>query len=163
MNDQLIEKTKKLLENGVEMITNPYYLGEENRTEQQTKSMRGQRGLFLDFHEQMFSLKDSEIMYLRESYKRFYTENKLSESEYIYNDLALINDAIDYQYCIRFDDLFDLQITSDVVESWREGVKIAEERGVIDSDHLISIIKFLYLNKHSVNPKQKVRELVQVL
>ncbi len=114
--------------------------GQYSPSVQRELSLRGQRTAFVEFHGFMFSLSDMQLQSLKKAYKQFHLETQ--DDQYSYVDKNLINDAIDYQICIRAADGFDIQHTSkDVLESWRHNARIAEQYPEITSGHLISLVE----------------------
>lgn len=139
MNTHAIDTAKKLFAKGLAGICNPIYLTVDG---QQFKSLAGQRTTFLAFHKFMFSLSDIEIAQLNNGYKRFYADNRIGEMDSVFNDVALIKDAIDYQLCIRSADAFDIvNIGEDVAASWQVNVGISKDFEEVTSEHLIDLAK----------------------
>jgi hypothetical protein len=163
MSNHAIEVVKKLVEKGIPVITNPYYMESiyngksteqiklENKKEadeqypaglQRELSLRGQRTGFIEFHRYMFAMTDIEIQQLKKAYKKFHADT--FEEEYIYTDQSLLNDALDYQLCIRSADGFDIQhVSKDVLDSWKYNVKLAEDFPEITSEHLIHTVQIV--------------------
>lgn len=141
MNTHAIDTAKKLFTKGLVGICNPMYLTIDSDS-QQFRSLAGQRTAFLQFHQFMFSLSDVEISQLNNGYKRFFADNKIGEMDSVFNDVALMKDAIDYQLCIRSADAFDIvNIGEDVAASWQVNLKISQDFEEVTSEHLIDLAK----------------------
>lgn len=141
MNTHAIDTAKKLFTKGLAGICNPMYLTIDADS-QQFKSLAGQRTTFLAFHKFMFSLSDIEIAQLNNGYKRFFADNRISDMDSVFNDVALIKDAIDYQLCIRSADAFDIvNVGEDVAASWQVNIGIARDFEEVTSEHLIDLAK----------------------
>lgn len=166
MNTNAINVMKKLARMDHPMITSPEYLGSkfagksseqikiENKKEKDEQfprdvqvelSLRGQRTAFIEFHRFMFAMTDIEIQQLKKAYKKFYAQNR--SDEYVYTDVSLLNDAIDYQICIRSADGFDIKdVSLDVLQSWNHNRALAEDYPEITSEHMINLA--LEVKKH---------------
>ena len=141
MNLHALTVAKKNQSKHLAGITNPYNLF-LNKSSQPYKSLASQRILFIDFHEFMFSMNDQEVQKLNRSFKKYWSDTKLGESEFTYNDVNLLHDAIHYQLCIRSADGFDIQqVSEDVSQSWSVNQSIAKDYENVDSVKLIGLAK----------------------
>lgn len=163
----IIEITKKMQAEGRTVIVNPLYLltnlaaaasqvilkmrdegGRLLPEAQQELSLRGERIAFIEFHRCMYNLNNAEIAELKHAMKQFYFEKKLGESEDIYNDVSLVEDAIDYQFCLRGGDQnFSADICEEIAKSFKNNIKLSLQYEEIDSNHLIKFVKNL-INKY---------------
>lgn len=172
----IIEITKKMAAEGMTTITNPAHLKTElsklNEEEikkmrsengqlvpaaQQEMSLRGDRIAFIEFHRYIYDLSDVEIAELKQAMKQFYYKEKLGESEYIYCDQSLLEDAIDYQFCLRGSSNFSPGICEEIAISFKNNIKLALQYSEIDSKHLIAFAKRL-INKHREQERRKQME-----
>lgn len=166
MNINALNVMEKLAQRDLPIIASPNYLdskfagksveqiklesdkgGDDQfpRDVQAELSLRGQRTSFIEFHRFMFAMTDLEIKRLKRSYKKYYAENR--SEEYVYIDVSLLNDALDYQLCIRSADGFDVkEVSIDVLRSWNYNRSLADDHPDITSAHMIALA--LEVKKH---------------
>jgi len=158
-----IERTKKMMMDGWAVITNPANLesqftgmtteeikaGRKDKTQQfppavqRELSLRGNRTAFIEFHRFMYSLSDDEILKLAAAMKQFVYEERLAEDKYTYSDQRILEDAIHYHFCIRFEKNFSAQIAEQIAEHFAQECKIAQDYQEVTSEHLIKFTKNL--------------------
>jgi hypothetical protein len=110
-------------------------------------SLRGDKTAFVEFHRYMFALIDGEILKLAAAMKQFVYKERLSEDEYTYSDQRILEDAIHYHLCVRFDRDFSVQIADQIARHFRQECKIAQDYQEVTSELLITFAKNL-LEKH---------------
>ncbi|WP_018125159.1 hypothetical protein [Desulfovibrio oxyclinae] len=140
LNQYAMKMQKQVVaKNGPYTIVNPYYL-EENQDSQRYKSLSAQRTSFLEFHRYMFSLSDERVQRLHHNFKDFCLEQRLCESDHVYLDVQLLQDAIAYQLALRSPDMFDVfAVTKDISQSWRSNIKTAIDFDDVTSERLIEL------------------------
>jgi hypothetical protein len=175
-----IQKTIKMMKDGLTVITNPIYLKSESADKssedikkmrqgdgqltpagQQELSLRGCRTALIEFHRYMYNLSDSDIRRLWNAKKQYWIDHKLAEDENTYCDVNLMIDAIQYQVCIRDEKQFDQMIADQIARSFLHNIKLAANYPEITSQHMINLVKKLfddYLKK--ADNFQKSREIL---
>lgn len=136
-----IDKTIFLVKQGRVAICNPMYLSNQHLTEQQEKSMLGNRTVFLAFHRFMFDLQNSQIDKIWHAYKTENVKAQVNFPDEKCCDLLLLCDAIQYQIAIRHDNQADPAITEEIAISFHQNAKLANDFEEITSDYLINVIK----------------------
>jgi len=163
----IIELTKRMMEDGLAVVTNPTYLkskladksseeikkmrqddGQLTPAAQREMSLRGDRLGLIEFHRFVYELTDDEIKRLWNAKKQHWIDNKLGEDKYTYCDVNLFIDAIQYQICIRDETQFDMMIADEIARSFRHNVKITADFPEITSQHMLSYVKNL-IEKYS--------------
>lgn len=167
-----IDITKKMIADGYSVIGNPKnqessFAGmstEEIKATRRDKtqqfqpavqhelSLRGDRLAFVEFHRFMYGIENTDILLLKGAMKQHVIEEKLAESEYVYCDQQLLNDAIDFQLCIRFEKWFDVNTADQISRHFKQKCKLAESYPEITSDHLIAFATDIF-NKYAKKGK----------
>jgi hypothetical protein len=157
-----ITEVKRMMDDGLTVIANPDYLkskladkssneikemrqndGQLTRTAQHEMSLRGNRLALIEFHRFMFDLSDVEVKRLWNAKKQFWFDNKLGEDKNSYCDVNLLEDATQYQLCIRDEKQFAQMIADEIARSFRQNMKLASNFYEITSDHMIHLAKSL--------------------
>jgi len=175
-----IKETKRMMKDGLTVITNPQYLtsdlsgksvdeikamrqkdGQLTHAAQKEMSLRGDRAALIEFHRFMYSLSDADIKRLWSAKKQLWFDKKLGEDENSYCDVNLLEDATQYQLCIRDEKEFDQMIADQIARSFRQNIKLAADFPEITSAHMIHLAKSL-LNDYTKKAAdfQKAREIL---
>ena len=124
---------------GTGVICNSMYIFDVNK--QRHRSMLGQRTAFIAFHERMFSMQDTELQQLQKAFKKYWSVNNFSDDVYVYIDVQLLKNAIDYQLAIRTLDAFDVvQVSEEIAFDFFEYARLAESYKEVDSARLLELI-----------------------
>ena len=134
-----IEKTKFLIDNGMMSVINPAYL--KDLTEQQERSMLGQRTIFLAFNRFIYDLTDQQVYKLWGKYREEFRKASAEFPDDNFCDLMLIRDALQFQIAIRDDEQASPEIAEEIAMSWHSSANLAKQFDEITSDYLISTIK----------------------
>lgn len=120
------------------LLCNPMWLNPENISEQQEKSMCGQRTRFLKLHRYIDSLNDNELkITLKGVNEKFVDENRMFPND-IFTDTSILTDVLHHEIMIR--DGYDVTQIEDVKKSYHYNVRIAEQFEEVTSDHMINEI-----------------------
>lgn len=124
-------------------------------TEQQWKSMAGQRTRYLIAHKFLYNASDDDIINYHKGYKIAYTYSKKLDDNSIFIDLSLLKDMIDYQLVLRELNNNELvpQILSEIAKSYYLNVKLSEQFITITSEALIDqLINFKHYAENIIKP-----------
>lgn len=124
-------------------VVNPAYL--KTLSDQQERSMLGQRTVFLQFHRFIFSLTDQQIYKIFDKYKEQFKKSSEEFPSDNFCDLALIKDAVQFQIAVRDDKQASPQVAEEIAMSWHANANLAKSFEEITSDHLLKILK-VWLN-----------------
>lgn len=176
-----IEETKRMMLAGLAVVANPNYLdisfadksvGEIKSMQrdgndqlpiaaQQELSLRGDRLALIEFHRFLFYLADVDLKRLWNAKKHFWAEKRLGDNDSSYCDVNLLQDAVQYQLCLRDDKQFDQMIADQIARSFKFNLKLASDFPEITSQHMINFARNL-LNDYSKKAAdfQRARQLL---
>lgn len=135
--ERLAQVQKK---NSEAALINPFYLNEDKNS-QRYRSLRGQRTVFIEFHEFMFNMSDIELQQLIKKHKKWVTENYSETERYV--DSAIVRASIDYQIALRESEAIEIELLEEIAKDFRYEQQLSKDFPEIDSAHLINFIKKL--------------------
>jgi hypothetical protein len=133
MNERKKRLTKEMPE---ALLYHPTWLNPENLSEQQERSMLGQRTRFLKLHRYIDSLSDAELKTALDKVKaKFVSELKACPYDR-FTDTAILEDVIHHEISLR--EGYSVEQLVDIRNSYLDNVEIAEQFPEVTSEHMIA-------------------------
>ena len=131
------ERKKRLIKEMPEaLLCHPTWLNPENLSEQQEKSMLGQRTRFLKLHRYIDGLSDEELKTALDKVKaKFVRESKLCPNDR-FTDTAILEDTLHHEISLR--EGYSVEQLVDIRNSYLDNVEIAEQFPEVTSEHMIA-------------------------
>ncbi len=143
MNKNALDVVLRLHHKGRSLITNPRLMLQANALHD-PDSLAKRRTTFIDFHRYMFSKSDMEIQQLEKAYFRVFLKNRRTWGHSAGIEYCLLNDAIDYQICIRSGDQYVIDcVSEEIAMNWWCNVGLAEQASAVTSEVLIGLARSL--------------------
>jgi hypothetical protein len=139
MESQAIASTKEMISMGLRVSINPCYLDRSKMTDQQNRSLLGQRTLFLDFQRFMYSMSNEQLDMLKNGYQKEFLAQSQECPNDNFIDMSLMIDSIQLQIALRDDKQADPYIRQQIAISFRHNARIAKDFAEITSEHLINL------------------------
>ncbi len=139
MNTLALKVVLDLHHQGRSLITNPHLLL-DNGARGDHQPILINRTTFIEFHRFMFSRSDMDIQRLDHSYQQYFSRNRRGWGFMAGIEYSLLNDAIDYQLCIRSGDDYVVQcISEEIAMNWWCNVDLAQNFTAVTSQVLIDL------------------------
>lgn len=119
------------------LLCNVRYLGK--MSDQQEKSMMGQRTRFLALHRHVDQLNDSDLKERLKIVNKLQAEYNVSNPEDTFTDINILTDVLHHEISLR--DGYSVEQLNDIRKSYLHNVRTAEDFQDVTSEHMISIIE----------------------